>query len=147
MTHSVELKKDIYSLYLNGISYTEISKHFNMSRGQVASIIYIIRHSNMGLMPVMDDPLAEAIKLKRNSPGVKEIPSPERAVLFFPERKRRETNEPIGIFLSDADKFSCRWPMESERACDPRCCGSRSVSGRPYCKEHSYLAFRSEKAA
>lgn len=49
------------------------------------------------------------------------------------------------IFLLDARNDQCRWPLESAKLTEPRCCGDPIVEGTPYCGRHACIAYRNPK--
>lgn len=46
------------------------------------------------------------------------------------------------VTIMDLREFMCRWPMGDPTSPDFRFCGSRSVTGMPYCSHHARIAYQ-----
>lgn len=60
-------------------------------------------------------------------------PAPaEDVVIPFSER----------VTIMDLREYMCRWPMGDPTSAEFRFCGSRSVTGMPYCSHHARIAYQ-----
>lgn len=80
-------------------------------------------------------------------PVVTPVPMPEPPLPAVTLDDVRESfQKPGSIALLDAREGECRWPIDSDRAHEPRCCGDRTAPGQSYCHPHYEATTRTTRA-
>ena len=111
-----EKVSELTKLWDEGITTGEIGKRLGVSKTAVVG-------------------KAHRLKLKGRPSPIKRSSSVNK--------KAKEIAKPKNAKLSilDLTAITCRWPIGDPENPDFHFCGKKAVAGKPYCKEHSELAY------
>ena len=109
--------------WLEGLPITKIGLELNVSRNAIAG-----KAHRLGL-PKRNSPIS-----KLGEPRINQ----SKAV---PEENKKEL--PLKLLLRDVEwsRNACCWPLGDPKLPGFKFCGITIIPGRPYCEEHSVLAY------
>lgn len=113
------------TLWGQGLRASAIAKRMGRSRNSV-----IGKANRLELRKSVADPAIEI--------------SPE--CLALDEKLADLFERPVSIAVMDVTNNDCRWPIDSGRSYEPRCCGHRVMEGKSYCERHQVISTRGMKA-
>jgi GcrA cell cycle regulator len=118
-------------MWCEGKTAAEIAKELgDVTRNAVIGKAHRLRLSNR-VSPIQQNNKKPAPKAAEEKPAARRsAPVPAREI------------EVLGVSMAELKDRMCRWPIGDPREDNFHFCGLESVTGLPYCPEHSRIAYQ-----
>lgn len=140
-------------LWMEGRSASQIAAEIGgVSRNAVIGKVHRLGLAGRGKAGPTDE--AKPRKADRPAVAPAEEPGVAAAAASAPARpvlelvaeagETRDLSIPVSerVTIMELRESMCRWPMGDPTAVDFRFCGSKSITGLPYCRHHALVAYQ-----